>query len=108
MNRDSSGMPWSRTVASDSTRPLYPLPFAFISVHPWLYTDPMDSRAAKKRIEELRELLERANRAYYAEAQPLMSDRDFDELLRELIGLEETFPQFDDPNSPSRRVGGAP
>jgi DNA ligase (NAD+) len=68
----------------------------------------MDSRAAKKRIDELRDLLERANRAYFVDAQPIMSDRDFDLLLRELIALEEKFPQFDDPGSPSRRVGGAP
>lgn len=68
----------------------------------------MDSRAAKKRIEHLRDLLERANRAYFVDAQPLMSDRDYDELMHELIALEEEFPEFADSGSPSHRIGGAP
>jgi len=68
----------------------------------------MDSRAAKKRIDELRDLLERANRAYYVDAHPIMSDRDYDDLMRELIVLEEKFPDFADPGSPSQRIGGSP
>lgn len=53
-------------------------------------------------------MLERANRAYYTEAEPIMSDREFDELLSELAGLERQHPELDDPNSPTRRVGGEP
>jgi DNA ligase (NAD+) len=64
--------------------------------------------SAKKRIEELRELLDRANHAYHIEAQPLMSDRDFDLLLQELVELEAKHPELHDPNSPSQRIGGAP
>lgn len=62
----------------------------------------------KDRILELRELLERANRAYYTDATPFMADREFDALLEELAQLEEQNPQLFDPNSPTVRVGGTP
>ncbi len=62
----------------------------------------------KERIRELRDLLTRANRAYYRDAHPIMSDREFDDLLRELADLEAAHPQLADPNSPTVRVGGAP
>ncbi len=62
--------------------------------------------AAGKRIEALRTLLDRANRAYYTDAAPIMSDREFDELLEELSRLERAHPELDDPNSPTHRVGG--
>ncbi len=60
------------------------------------------------RIKELRELLSRANRAYYADASPIMSDAEFDRLLKELGELESRHPELDDPDSPTRRVGGEP
>ena len=60
----------------------------------------------RDRIVELRSLLHRANRAYYVDADPIMSDRDYDEALRELIALEEANPDLLDPNSPTQRVGG--
>lgn len=67
----------------------------------------MDKQQAKERVEELRDLLERANRAYYDEAKPFISDKEFDETLKELRELEETYNlQSDD--SPTRRVGGKP
>ncbi len=62
-------------------------------------------RSDAARIHELRQLLDRANRAYYADAAPFMSDGEFDQLLAELTRLEEANPQLDDPNSPTRRVG---
>ena len=68
-------------------------------------TDPGDEIG---RITELRDLLERANRAYYVDADPIMSDRDFDARLEELAGLEEAHPDHADPDSPTRRVGGEP
>ncbi len=61
-----------------------------------------------KRVAELRALLHRANRVYYAGEPPIMSDREFDERLRELADLEAAHPDLDDPNSPTRRVGGQP
>ncbi len=62
----------------------------------------------EKRVGELRDLLERANRAYYVDSSPVMSDREFDLLLAELGELEASHPELDDPNSPTRRVGGEP
>lgn len=59
-----------------------------------------------RRINELRDILHRANRAYYVDAAPSMSDQQFDRLLEELIELEAKHPELADDNSPSRRVGG--
>lgn len=67
----------------------------------------MDNSTAKKRVEELRDLLERANRAYYEEANPFISDREFDEALKELRELEEQY-SLSSPESPTQRVGGSP
>ncbi|MEM7228528.1 MAG: NAD-dependent DNA ligase LigA, partial [Planctomycetota bacterium] len=66
----------------------------------------MTSTRDKARIAELRELLEAANRAYYVDAEPIMSDADFDARLQELIELETAHPEHADPDSPSQRVGG--
>jgi DNA ligase (NAD+) len=60
-----------------------------------------------ERIVALRELLERANRAYYVDANPFLADSEYDRLLRELEGLERERPDLDDPASPTRRVGEA-
>jgi DNA ligase (NAD+) len=62
----------------------------------------------KKRIEELRGLLQRANAACFVDFQPIMPDSEYDALLAELIELEADYPDLHDPNSPSQRVGGAP
>ncbi|SHE93262.1 DNA ligase (NAD+) [Fodinibius roseus] len=67
----------------------------------------MDKKQAQNRVKELRELLEQANKAYYQEAQPFISDKEFDEYLSELEQLEEKF-DLRDPASPTRRVGGEP
>ena len=61
-----------------------------------------------KKINELRSLLERHNRLYYVEARPEIEDAEYDNLFRELELLEKRHPELDDPNSPTRRVGGAP
>lgn len=67
----------------------------------------MTIQKAQERVKELRDLLERANRAYYDEAKPFISDREFDEALKELRELEDTYGlQSDD--SPTQRVGGQP
>jgi DNA ligase (NAD+) len=62
----------------------------------------------QQEIEQLRAELERHNRLYYLEARPEISDYDFDQMLRRLEELEKEHPEYDDPNSPSKRVGGAP
>jgi DNA ligase (NAD+) len=63
---------------------------------------------AAARVKELRDLLNRANRAYYADNAPIMSDPEFDRLLAELAKLEQEHPDLDDPESPTHRVGGEP
>ncbi|MDP0491641.1 MAG: NAD-dependent DNA ligase LigA [Verrucomicrobiota bacterium JB023] len=60
------------------------------------------------RIAELRNALHRHNRLYYQEAEPEISDAEYDQLLNELRDLEERHPDQQDPNSPTQRVGGAP
>ena len=68
----------------------------------------MSKVAGKKRILELRELLDRANRAYFVHNEPMMTDSVYDALLRELVDLENGHPELFDPDSPSQRVGGEP
>jgi DNA ligase (NAD+) len=59
----------------------------------------------KERIEQLRGELARHNYKYYVENAPEIGDAEFDRLMRELADLEAAHPEFDDPNSPTRRVG---
>ena len=59
----------------------------------------------RQRIEELRRTLERHNYKYYVENDPEISDFEFDRLMHELQALEAEHPEWDDPNSPTRRVG---
>lgn len=58
-----------------------------------------------KRIEELRRQLEFHNHKYYVENDPVISDYDFDALMRELAELERAHPEYADPDSPTVRVG---
>lgn len=67
----------------------------------------MNTSEAEKRIQSLRKQLQKANDAYYQDAAPVMSDRDYDRLLEELRRLEEDFGLFS-PESPTNRVGGKP
>ncbi|MDB4597575.1 hypothetical protein OAG86_04730, partial [Akkermansiaceae bacterium] len=60
------------------------------------------------RVAELRDQLNHHNRLYYNEATPEISDAAYDTLFHELKDLEETHPELDDPNSPTKRVGGTP
>lgn len=68
----------------------------------------MHDSAEPARIRDLRELLARANTAYYVDAAPFMTDQEFDTLLAELSELEAKHPALADPNSPTQRVGGKP
>lgn len=65
----------------------------------------MTAEQAKQRVDELKELLKKANEAYYQEAKPFMSDKEFDESLKELEALENEF-DLATPDSPTQRVGG--
>ncbi|MCE0499348.1 MAG: NAD-dependent DNA ligase LigA [Methylacidiphilales bacterium] len=63
---------------------------------------------ASKKHKELAEEIRKLDRAYHEEAQPLVSDQEYDRLYRELLDLEQEHPELQTPDSPSQRVGGAP
>lgn len=65
----------------------------------------MTSENIEKRIAELRSALEEYNYRYYVLSQPVISDQEFDMLMKELEKLEAGNPEFFDPNSPTQRVG---
>lgn len=70
-----------------------------------------ESRALKQAEQQIRSLSDRlreANRHYYQEDAPEISDFEYDDMMRELIRLETEFPQLLFPDSPSQRVGGQP
>lgn len=58
-----------------------------------------------ERITQLREILHKHSYNYYVLNSPEISDQEFDRLLRELQELEKQYPEYDDPNSPTQRVG---
>lgn len=64
--------------------------------------------SVQKEIEELRQQLEHHNRLYYIQAKPEISDREFDKMMKRLEQLEEAHPEYDSPDSPTKKVGGAP
>jgi DNA ligase (NAD+) len=68
----------------------------------------MTADEAKKRMAGLASDLERHNRLYYVEAAPVVSDREYDAMHRELAELEAQWPDLASANSPTQRVGGAP
>lgn len=63
---------------------------------------------AKKRIEKLRKYIEKLRYEYHVLDKPSATDAQWDQLMRELVGLETEFPEFYDKNSPSQKVGGEP
>lgn len=65
----------------------------------------MTKEEALKKVSKLRDTLTKANEAYYQDAKPFLSDKDFDEKLKELEALEVEF-KLDSPDSPTQRVGG--
>lgn len=65
----------------------------------------MDKTQAKIRVSELRDILNEANRRYYVENAPTLSDYEFDMLLKELEALEKDHPDLQSPDSPTQKVG---
>ena len=63
--------------------------------------------SATARHAELVEAIDRANRLYYEEDAPELTDADYDALFRELVALETAFPALRTPDSPTQRVGRA-
>ena len=68
----------------------------------------MEREKSLKRIKELRELINHHNRRYYQLDDPEISDAQYDLLMKELVELEEQFPDIDRTDSPTQRVGAAP
>ncbi|QHE59958.1 NAD-dependent DNA ligase LigA [Rossellomorea vietnamensis] len=66
----------------------------------------MDRQSAEKRINELHERLNQYNYEYHVLDKPSVPDSEYDQLLRELIELEDQFPELKSADSPSQRVGG--
>ena len=63
---------------------------------------------AKRRVEELRDLINYHNWRYHVLDDPEVADAEYDALMRELRSLEDEFPELITPDSPTQRVGGAP
>jgi DNA ligase (NAD+) len=68
----------------------------------------MDRTEAEKNIAQLREEIRKHDRLYYQDAAPIISDRKYDRLYKELIDLETQFPDLIAPDSPTQHVGGKP
>jgi len=66
----------------------------------------MDKKAIRNRIENLRKQINYHNYRYYVLDDPIISDKEYDLMLKELIELENNNPEFFDENSPTVRVGG--
>jgi len=64
--------------------------------------------ATLSEIQNLRTQIEYHNRRYYVDAQPEITDLEYDRLLKRLQELEKAHPEYDDLSSPSHKVGGAP
>jgi DNA ligase (NAD+) len=71
-------------------------------------TEDAPAAAPETRAAELRAQIERANRLYYEQDAPELTDADYDRLFRELVDLEAAHPDLATSDSPTQRVGGAP
>lgn len=73
-----------------------------------LFDNYNNNQLIHKRINDLKELIKKYDYAYYVEAQPIISDREYDRLFSELLDLEKNYPEFATEDSPTRRVSGEP
>jgi DNA ligase (NAD+) len=60
----------------------------------------------KQRIEELTQIINQANYDYHTLDQPTITDYEYDQLLKELVDLENKYPEYKLENSPTDKVGG--
>jgi len=65
-----------------------------------------DYKKIKDKIESLRERIRRYDHQYYVLSEPEISDKEYDDLVKELFSLEEKYPRFVTSDSPTRRVSG--
>src|SRR5947207_7384819 len=68
----------------------------------------LNEKQAAERVSQLRDEIGKHDRLYYEQAAPIISDRDYDRLYKELVDLEAQFPDLVSPDSPTQRVGGKP
>ena len=68
----------------------------------------MTKEEAKERIEKLKEIINKARYSYHVLDKALMSDDALDSLKHELYELEQKYPEFITPDSPTQRIGGKP
>ena len=68
----------------------------------------MNKRETEVYIKKLREKINYHNYRYYALNDPIISDGEYDKLMKELLRLEKEYPEFRDPLSPTQRVGHIP
>ena len=80
------------------------LVFSYLYALNFINTE-LHMKSAEEKIELLRKQLHQHNYNYYVLSQPVISDYEFDKLMHELIELEDQYPDFYDPNSPTVRVG---
>ena len=78
--------------------------FSF-QLSPFNFQLSTEKMVVKDKIKALREALEQHNYNYYVLSAPTISDREFDEMMKELQVLEEAHPEYADPHSPTQRVG---
>ena len=68
----------------------------------------MDKNDANKRISKLRNEIEKYRHAYHVEDKSIVSEQTLDSLKKELFDLEQKYPEFITPDSPTQRIGGEP
>ncbi len=68
----------------------------------------MEEQKAIERLTELKREIAHHDKLYYVQDQPEISDYQYDQLMRELLAIEEQYPQWITTDSPSQRVGGEP
>ena len=76
-----------------------------LQLSPFTFHLSTEKMVVKDKIKALREALEQHNYNYYVLSAPTISDREFDEMMKELQVLEEAHPEYADPHSPTQRVG---
>src|SRR5258707_147087 len=76
------------------------------TVHDTVHDRLPTAGTLEERIEQLRRLIGEADHAYYALDNPIISDAEYDSLMRELRALEEAHPELVTPESPTQRVSG--
>jgi DNA ligase (NAD+) len=66
----------------------------------------MNPETTQEKIQKLADEIRKLNHAYYVDNESVVTDFEFDSMLKELQDLEQEFPELSDPNSPTKRVGG--